>query len=111
MKSMNVFAFVLVATLLEATGDAFVRLALRNPSVAFSLRMGMFLIGAVMLTLYGTSLNLAPVDFATVTGMYVATLFVVFQIVNYVFFRIIPRPGVLLGGSLIVAGGVIVFLW
>ena len=111
MKSINVFMFVLAATVLEATGDAFVRLALRNPSLVFSLRVGMFLLGAVMLTLYGTSLNLAPVDFATVTGMYVATLFVVFQIVNYVFFRVIPRPGVLVGGALIVAGGLIVFLW
>jgi small multidrug resistance family-3 protein len=43
--------------------------------------------------------------------MYVATLFVVFQITNYIFFRTAPTPGVLVGGALIVAGGVVVSMW
>ena len=111
MKLLSVFAFVLAATVLEASGDAIVRLALRQSSYSSLLRIGIFLLGAVLLALYGTSLNLAPVDFATVTGMYVATLFVVFQIANYVFFRVAPRPGVLFGGALIVVGGLVVFFW
>jgi hypothetical protein len=45
-------------------------------------RIGLFLGGFILLALYGTSLNLAPVEFATVTGMYVGILFVVFQIAN-----------------------------
>jgi small multidrug resistance family-3 protein len=69
------------------------------------------LIGAVLLTLYGTSLNLAPVDFATVTGLYIATVFVMFQTANYIFFHIKPSPGVLVGGLLIVAGGMIAFIF
>jgi small multidrug resistance family-3 protein len=105
---MKVFLFVLAATILEASGDAIVRVALHHPSV--SARIGLFLLGAILLTLYGTSLNLAPVDFAAATGLYIATLFVVFQITNYIFFRVIPTPSVLGGGALIVAGGVIVFL-
>ena len=106
---MKIFLFVLAATVLEATGDAVVRIALHHPSLP--MRIGLFLIGGVLLTLYGTSLNLAPVEFAVVTGLYVATLFVVFQITNYIFFRALPTPGVLVGGALIVAGGLTVFFW
>jgi len=43
--------------------------------------------------------------------VYVATLFVVFQITNYIFFRTIPTPAVLVGGVLIVMGGLVVSLW
>jgi small multidrug resistance family-3 protein len=74
-------------------------------------RVGLFLVGGILLTLYGTSLNLAPVEFATVTGMYVATLFVMFQIANFIFFRTVPTAGVLAGGALIVAGGIVVSVW
>ncbi|MEO6982544.1 MAG: hypothetical protein ABI072_05455 [Edaphobacter sp.] len=104
---MKIFLFVLAATILESTGDAVIRIALHHPS-QFT-RIGLFLAGSLLLTLYGTSLNLAPVEFATVTGLYVATLFVVFQITNYVFFHVSPAPEVLGGGALIVAGGLIVF--
>jgi len=106
---MRVFLFVLIATIFEASGDAIVRIALHHASLPA--RVGLFLMGAILLALYGTSLNLAPVEFATVTGMYVATLFVVFQIVNYNFFRAAPTSAVLLGGAFIVAGGWIVSVW
>lgn len=102
---------MLVATILEAMGDAVVRVALHNHHSALIARVGLYLVGGVLLTLYGTSLNLAPMEFAAVTGMYVATLFVVFQITNFVFFRTLPTPAVLIGGSLVVAGGLIVSLW
>ena len=108
-KHMKILLFVLAATVLEATGDAVLRIAINHPSLAA--RIGLFLIGSVLLTLYGTSLNLAPVDFATVTGTYVTLLFVVFQATNYLFFRVTPTPGVLAGGALIVAGGVVVFVF
>jgi small multidrug resistance family-3 protein len=106
---MRVFLFVFMATVLEATGDAIVRVALHQNSVPA--RVGLYLIGATLLTLYGTSLNLAPIEFAQVTGIYIAMLFVVFQITNYVFFRTLPTPPVVMGGGLIVAGGLIVGLW
>ncbi|MFC5861550.1 hypothetical protein ACFPT7_04550 [Acidicapsa dinghuensis] len=106
---MKVFLFVLLATVLEATGDAVVRIALHENNV--SARLGFFLCGALALTLYGTSLNMAPVEFAQVTGIYIATLFVVFQIANYLFFRTLPTAPVFVGGSLIIAGGLIVGLW
>jgi small multidrug resistance family-3 protein len=106
---MKIFLLVLAATILEASGDAIVRIALQHPSIPT--RIGLFLLGAVLLTLYGTSLNLAPVEFATVTGIYIATLFVVFQVVNFLFFHTTPTPAVWLGGTLIVAGGLVVAFW
>lgn len=106
---MKVFLFVLLATVLEATGDAVVRIALHhNASVA---RAGLFVLGMALLLGYGTSLNLAPVEFSAVTGIYVATLFVVFQMTNFIFFKHLPTPAVIAGGALIVAGGLVVTVW
>ena len=106
---MKIFLFVLAATVLEAAGDAIVRIALNHQSS--SVRIGLFLLGYILLGLYGTSLNLAPVEFAAVTGLYVATLFIVFQIANFVFFRTLPTPAVLVGGAFILIGGLTVALW
>ncbi|HXS14102.1 MAG TPA: hypothetical protein VN734_15485 [Acidobacteriaceae bacterium] len=105
---MKIFLFVLAATILEATGDAIVRIALHQNSMPT--RVGLYFAGALLLTLYGTSLNLAPVEFAQVTGIYIATLFVMFQITNFFFFHARPTTPVVVGGSLIVAGGLIVGL-
>jgi len=68
-------------------------------------------IGAVLLFGYGFSLNLAPVEFRQVVGLYIATLFVVWQVINYVFFRTLPTPPILAGGLLVVVGGLIVTFW
>lgn len=106
---MKVFLFVILATVVESVGDAVIRTALHSHSTPA--RIGLFVCGAALLTSYGTSLNLAPVDFATVTGLYVALLFINFQIVNYVFFKAVPVPATLVGGALIVAGGAIVYVW
>jgi len=59
--------------------------------------------------MYGLFLNIAPVEFATSTGIYLASLFISFQIVHYIFFRRVPSFGVLLGGTFIVAGAVIIY--
>lgn len=105
---MKTFLFVLVATILESAGDAIVRVALESGSATVA-RVGLFAVGAVLLTLYGTSLNLAPVAFASVVGLYVALLFVMFQVMNYLFFKVAPTMPVYVGGALVVAGGLIVF--
>ena len=106
---MKIFLFVIAATVFEAAGDAIVRIALHHQSL--SARIGLFLLGYILLALYGTSLNLAPIEFAAVTGMYVATLFVVFQIVNFFLLGARPTPPVLVGGAFIVIGGLTVALW
>ena len=56
-------------------------------------------------------LNLAPQPFARVVDLYLATLFVVWQIISYVAFRAVPTPPILIGGALIVIGGLIVSFW
>jgi small multidrug resistance family-3 protein len=105
---MRTFWFVLAATTFEAFGDAVIRRALNHP--APWTRAGLFALGGSLLMAYGTSLNLAPVEFATVTGLYVAMLFVMFQVVNALLFQEVPSPAVLIGGGLIVSGGLVVFL-
>ena len=102
-------AFLLVATTLEATGDALVRKAIYNH--AGTARVGLMLAGALLLFGYGFSLNLAPIEFGKVVGLYIATLFVVWQVVNFFTFRTAPTLPVLVGGSLVVAGGLIVTFW
>jgi small multidrug resistance family-3 protein len=106
---MKIFAFVVAATIFEACGDAVIRLSLHSDSLAE--RLTLFLVGSALLALYGTSLNLAPVDFAAVTGLYLASLVVAFQLANYLFFRTTPTPAVMLGGSLVIIGGLIIYLW
>jgi hypothetical protein len=56
-------------------------------------------------------LNLAPLDFGRVVGVYVATLFVVWQVINFIGFRSLPGLPTLVGGTLIVVGGAVVTFW
>ena len=69
------------------------------------------LAGAALLLGYGTVLNLAPLEFGQVVGLYIAVLFVVWQIINFVVFRSLPTMPILLGGALVIAGGMIVTFW
>jgi hypothetical protein len=105
----RIFAFLIIATTLEAFGDAIVRLGINE--AAWEPRCALFLAGAFLLFGYGFSLNLAPIEFSRVVGLYIATLFVVWQIVNLIVFRTVPDLPILLGGALIIAGGFIVTFW
>ena len=109
LEKLVAFGFLILATALEATGDAVVRMGLNNHALAP--RLALFAAGAAMLFGYGVSLNLAPLEFGRVVGLYIATLFVMFQIVNYLAFRTAPTLPVLIGGALIVAGGLLVSFW
>jgi small multidrug resistance family-3 protein len=106
---LSALGFLLIATILEVTGDAIVRLAIYNH--AGPIRLGLMLAGAALLFGYGFSLNLAPVEFRQVVGLYIATLFIVWQVINFVVFRTYPNLPILVGGSLIVMGGLIVTFW
>ena len=75
------------------------------------MRMGFFGVGAIFLFIYGFSLNLAPVEFGKVVGLYIATLFVVWQIITFFTFQTIPAASTLFGGALIVTGGLIITFW
>ena len=74
-------------------------------------RIGLAAAGALLLLGYGTALNLAPVEFARVAGLYIAVLFVVWQVVNFIVFRGVPTLPIYVGGALIVTGGLIVTYW
>jgi hypothetical protein len=104
-----IFIFLILATTLEACGDAMVRLGLRQNSLP--LRAILFLAGAVLLFGYGVFVNLPAVEFGRIAGLYIATLFVVWQIVNLAVFGTLPPIPVLVGGALIVIGGCIVTFW
>lgn len=108
-QSLAAFAFLLVATTLEVSGDAVVRIAIYNH--AGILRLALMMGGAALLFGYGYSLNLAPVEFRHVVGLYIATLFVVWQLINFFAFRTLPNLPILVGGALIVIGGLVVTFW
>ena len=103
------FLFLLVATSLEVSGDAIVRKAIFEQVGAN--RFGFFLVGAVLLFGYGSFLNLAPVPFERVVGLYIATLFVVWQAISFVAFRTLPTMPILVGGVLVIAGGAVITFW
>src|ERR1700741_4605011 len=109
MQSWIIFGFLVLATTLEAIGDAVIRMGLREHALAA--RVGLFTVGAGLLFGYGLSLNLAPTEFGRVVGLYIATLFVVWQIVNFLTFQTMPSLPVLVGGVLIIVGGLTVTFW
>ena len=97
---------LLLAALLEAGGDAIVRLGL-HASTALA-RGTMFLIGAVVLFCYGYVVNAPPWDFGRLLGVYVVFFFVVAQIISWLVFQQRPSNMVLIGGGFIIAGGIII---
>ena len=109
LQGIPAIVLLLAATTLEVSGDAVVRIAIYN-HVGLA-RLGLFLAGATLLFGYGTLLNLAPLQFGQVVGLYLATLFVVWQVINFVAFRTLPTLPIVLGGSLVIAGGAIITFW
>jgi small multidrug resistance family-3 protein len=109
LQSLPTVVLLLIATVLEVSGDAIVRTALYNH--AGGTRLALFLVGATLLLGYGTFLNLSPLEFGQVVGLYIATLFIVWQVINFIAFRAVPTLPILVGGSLVVAGGAIITFW
>ena len=109
MEKAVVLSLLLVATTLEAGGDAVVRAGLFNQSLAT--RMLLLLLGGIMLFCYGVVLNQAPFDFGRLIGAYVATFFAVAQVINLIAFRTSPSLPIIVGGLLIIAGGAVITLW
>ena len=109
--TLQALGFLIAATVLEVSGDAVVRIALHNHAGVTGVRIGLFALGAGLLFGYGTFLNLAPLEFREVVGLYIATLFVVWQVINFAFFHTLPNLPVVIGGTLILLGGSIVSFW
>ena len=103
-----ILGLLIVATTLEVTGDAIIRIGLGQTA---AVKGAYFLAGAVLVFGYGVTLNTAPIEFHRVVGVYIATLFVVWQIISSLIFKSVPTLPVIVGGSLIVLGGFIVAFW
>lgn len=109
LQNIHPIFFLIVATTLEVGGDALIRKTIYEYTGPAGIGFG--LLGTVMLFGYGFFLNLAPVEFGKVVGLYIATLFIVWQITTYFTFKEIPSMPVIVGGLLVVTGGLIITFW
>ena len=109
LQGIPIAVLLLIATTLEVSGDAAIRMAIYNAGGAT--RVALILSGTVLLLGYASFLNTAPVEFGRIVGLYIATLFVVWQIINFLAFRTLPGLPVLVGGALVITGGVIITFW
>jgi len=105
MTMLKTLTVLFAAALLEACGDALVRKGLHASAL---LRAWFLLAGAVLLFVYGWTVNTPPWDFGRLLGVYIVFFFVVAQILNWVAFGQAPTLRVMLGGACIVAGGLII---
>nr|WP_295744218.1 hypothetical protein [uncultured Acidocella sp.] len=109
MNHAAALALLLLAACLEAGGDALARTALH--AHALPVRLGFFGAAALVLFIYGVTVNLPPWDFGRLLGVYVALFFVVAQLINLFAFGVRPGLPVLAGGALILAGGLLMTFW
>ena len=107
---MSKFASVLLlllAALLEAGGDWLVRKGIHTLSWQ---RVGWFAIGAVVLFVYGWTVNRPPWNFGELLGLYVVFFFLAAQAISYFLLHEPVRAPVIAGGLLIMSGGLVIFL-
>ena len=109
MNRASAIAILVFAAVLEAGGDAIIRIALR--SSAGSARVLMFLLGAVVLFAYGWTVNAPSWDFGRLLGLYVVFFFVTAQLISWLAFHQPPGKAAMAGGILIIAGGLVISLW
>jgi small multidrug resistance family-3 protein len=94
-------AVLVLAALLEISGDAFIRIGLGR-------RYALAVLGALMLVAYGVVVNQSRLDFGRLMGAYIAVFFVVSQIVAFIIFKSVPELKVVSSGLLIIAGGAVI---
>lgn len=105
----GMFAVLALAAFFEVYGDSFFQIGLHRATGTS--RYVAFAAGAVTLALYGLVVNTPPWDFGKLLGIYVVLFFLMAQLVAWVRFQQTPTPPILVGGSLIVAGGAVITLW
>ncbi len=98
-----------IAAVLEAGGDALVRIGLHSPT--WVKRVEFILLGGIVLLSYGLVVNLPKWDFGQLLGIYVTLFFLVAQLINFFVFGQKPGLPILVGGALIMTGGLIISLW
>jgi small multidrug resistance family-3 protein len=103
---IGAFVVLLLAASLEAYGDSSFQTALYRSSGMN--RAFAFLAGVAALVAYGLVVNTPRWDFGKLLGVYVVFFFLVAQIIARIRFGQTATWPVLLGGSLIFAGGAII---
>ena len=102
---MLILAMLVLAAALEIGGDAAIRRALSEA------RWVWLSVGAASLCAYGLVVNAnRAVAFGKVMGLYIAVFFVVSQVLAFATFGERPSGGLLAGGALIAAGGIVIHL-
>lgn len=97
---------LLLAAFLEVYGDSSMQKTLyRSTGMSRSVS---FLIGAASLIAYGLVVNTPRWDFGKLLGVYVVLFFLLAQLIAWTRFGEVPGLPVFLGGSLIVAGGLVI---
>jgi small multidrug resistance family-3 protein len=106
---LGAFGVLSLAALLEVYGDSFFQVSFfRSSGVG---RVVAFLSGAAVLAAYGSVVNVPRWDFGKLLGIYVALFFIMAQVVAKMRFGQSPTPPIYAGGSLIVAGGLLIAFW
>lgn len=103
------FVVLVAAASLEVLGDSFFQSGLYRSTGPQ--RAIWFFAGVTVLGLYGWSVNLPQWDFGKLLGVYVALFFIVAQVVAKLRFHQSPTAPIWVGGSLIVAGGLVITFW
>ncbi len=109
LQNLPLLLIILTATILEVSGDAIVRKGIYHHTGL--IRILFWVGGAILLLGYGFFVNLTAVEFGQVAGIYIATLFIVWQVINYIVFKTTPTLPVIIGGLLIITGGCIITFW
>jgi hypothetical protein len=65
----------------------------------------------VVLALYGLTVNIPHWDFGKLLGVYVVLFFLVAQLLAKIRFNQAPTTPIYVGGSMIVAGGIVIAFW
>jgi hypothetical protein len=110
LQGIPIPVLLVIATTLEVSGDALIRSGVYRDGNGLG-RVAIFCAGGLLLFGYGYFLNTAPVEFGRIVGLYIATLFIIWQLVSFLVSRAVPTLPVLTGGLLIIAGGLIVTFW
>ena len=106
---VGAFILLTLAAFLEAFGDSLFQSGLYRSAGA---GRGLFFVcGAVVLTLYGFTVNIPHWDFGKLLGIYVVLFFLVAQVLAKVRFNQAPTTPIYVGGTLIATGGIIIAFW
>jgi hypothetical protein len=106
---LGALSLLALAAFFEAFGDSLFQSGIHRSAGA---PRGLFFVsGAVVLALYGFTVNLPHWDFGKLLGVYVVLFFLVAQVLAKVRFNQAPTAPIYVGGALITVGGMIIAFW